>query len=448
MTQIRTNNTLSQRPAMPIDDGTLNRQPTQTPGVAGLGKLRARRDRGLRRLRILQRGARGPLVVKLQRLLNVRLDPGPGLKLDGRFGIRTFAAVYVFQRGRGIERNGIVDSLTWAHLLGGHIVKVPPVPIKGLSTPLPDPALVPIPGSLKQDFRRNPGDFPEAIRITVWEWPLHRKVGTMLTLVPSRVPSALWQQIRSAISTDSLVLTVGLVCAVSGIGEAAAIPLLAGLGLDLHFRLFLSLYMTAYAASMHDLEEAADEMANFVILAGAAAATAAIQGARAQGAEATRGKGPAPTEASPAETSWRPRGLIEEIRPLSPVPTTPTLLRLKALPRSELIKVIRRELQNKLVPTKPELTIYDESRLVLWEDIEFGAFYKPVRAGTAAEALGVRPNDVVAYVVEKPPSPGSTSAVFGLENVETTISPYGDPFYGYAPAPPPSYMPAAPQAPK
>ena len=53
----------------------------------------------------------------LQELLNRRLSPSPGLKVDGVFGPATDRAVRQFQRESGIEVDGIVGGRTWAALL-------------------------------------------------------------------------------------------------------------------------------------------------------------------------------------------------------------------------------------------------------------------------------------------------------------------------------------------
>ncbi|WP_395807199.1 peptidoglycan-binding protein [Archangium minus] len=67
--------------------------------------------------RVLHKGSRGPLVTELQRrLIAAGFNPGP---TDGFFGAQTEDAVQSFQRGRGMNVDGIVDSDTW-HELGVH----------------------------------------------------------------------------------------------------------------------------------------------------------------------------------------------------------------------------------------------------------------------------------------------------------------------------------------
>jgi serine-type D-Ala-D-Ala carboxypeptidase (penicillin-binding protein 5/6) len=65
---------------------------------------------------ILRSGASGWLVEALQRTLNDRLDPSPGLSVDGDFGPATQAAVERFQQARELPVTGIVDEKTWEAL--------------------------------------------------------------------------------------------------------------------------------------------------------------------------------------------------------------------------------------------------------------------------------------------------------------------------------------------
>ena len=62
----------------------------------------------------LRRGARGPEVQELQRLLvKWGYNPGP---IDGIFGAKTEQAVLQFQRDRGLTADGIVGPITWRAL--------------------------------------------------------------------------------------------------------------------------------------------------------------------------------------------------------------------------------------------------------------------------------------------------------------------------------------------
>lgn len=64
----------------------------------------------------LRRGSTGLLVESLQRTLNERLKPSPGLGVDGDFGPATESAVVRFQQERKIESSGVLDKATWKEL--------------------------------------------------------------------------------------------------------------------------------------------------------------------------------------------------------------------------------------------------------------------------------------------------------------------------------------------
>jgi len=64
----------------------------------------------------LKQGDDGVAVERLQKLLNARLDPSPGLDVDGDFGASTLAALRRFQRQKGLPATGAVDSKTWEAL--------------------------------------------------------------------------------------------------------------------------------------------------------------------------------------------------------------------------------------------------------------------------------------------------------------------------------------------
>ncbi len=64
----------------------------------------------------LRRGSTGLLVESLQRTLNDRLKPSPGLGVDGDFGPSTEAAVVRFQQEQNINSTGVLDQTTWEKL--------------------------------------------------------------------------------------------------------------------------------------------------------------------------------------------------------------------------------------------------------------------------------------------------------------------------------------------
>lgn len=81
----------------------------------------------------LKLGSRGVLVEGLQRTLNARSDPSPGISVDGDFGPATEAAVIAFQKSQNLPPTGVVDEKLWAAL--GTIVDDDP--------DIPDDALAP-----------------------------------------------------------------------------------------------------------------------------------------------------------------------------------------------------------------------------------------------------------------------------------------------------------------
>jgi D-alanyl-D-alanine carboxypeptidase (penicillin-binding protein 5/6) len=82
--------------------------------------------------RVLQMGAEGDLVESLQRTLNARISPAPGIGVDGDFGPETEKAVKQFQTQAGLDASGVVNVDTWKAL----------GPLKTDDEPAPDPAVV------------------------------------------------------------------------------------------------------------------------------------------------------------------------------------------------------------------------------------------------------------------------------------------------------------------
>ncbi len=95
----------------------------------------------------LQRGSIGPQVKDLQRRLNARLLPSPGLQDDGKFGALTDAAVRRFQRANRLSVDGIVGPKTKAALNQAGATPTPsPTPS---SAPIPTPIPTPTAGGFK-----------------------------------------------------------------------------------------------------------------------------------------------------------------------------------------------------------------------------------------------------------------------------------------------------------
>ncbi len=64
----------------------------------------------------LEVGASGDLVEALQRTLNARIKPSPGIGTDGDFGPETEGAVKAFQKQEKLKADGIVNAATWKAL--------------------------------------------------------------------------------------------------------------------------------------------------------------------------------------------------------------------------------------------------------------------------------------------------------------------------------------------
>jgi hypothetical protein len=77
-------------------------------------------------MRLLKINDKGPGVVELQLLLNVKLVPRPHLKADGHFGRLTHSAVFAFQRQSCLHEDGIVGPRVRAAL---GMIASPPAPI-------------------------------------------------------------------------------------------------------------------------------------------------------------------------------------------------------------------------------------------------------------------------------------------------------------------------------
>jgi peptidoglycan hydrolase-like protein with peptidoglycan-binding domain len=61
---------------------------------------------------LLELGAKGDAVRRLQILLNDNLRPGLQLRVDGHFGAKTETAVMKFQELRKLEADGVVGPQT------------------------------------------------------------------------------------------------------------------------------------------------------------------------------------------------------------------------------------------------------------------------------------------------------------------------------------------------
>lgn len=88
----------------------------------------------------IRSGASGAAVTRLQTLLN---NNGASLKVDGKFGALTDAAVRAYQSSRGLKVDGIVGPATWQALLTNAPIQAPMLvstPPANATTPVHAPA--------------------------------------------------------------------------------------------------------------------------------------------------------------------------------------------------------------------------------------------------------------------------------------------------------------------
>ena len=124
----------------------------------GAGSSPARSQDKPRAPSTLKSGDSGPAVEALQRALNARLDPPPGLTVDGDFGNATRDAVSRFQRSKGLDATGQADPKT-VEALG-------PPPTPGEDPPVPSPDVVNVLPPLKGPADRLDG--PPFVSAKAW----------------------------------------------------------------------------------------------------------------------------------------------------------------------------------------------------------------------------------------------------------------------------------------
>jgi hypothetical protein len=210
-----------------------------------------------------------------------------------------------------------------------------------------------------------------------------------------------------------MLTLIGLFSLLSG-GTALILGAIA-LGLDVVTALASALQIASMAANESDLDAAADELGHIVITLGVTAFLAGITAVAIRARAAIGSKGPAPTDASPPPSA-APRAAEPPPSTYTPPPSNPILLRLRRLARKELLREIRKTVGD------PEV--------VLWEQVNYGDMYIPVRAGRqTAESLGVRPGDIIGYKILEGGGPQKGGALGDLMHADVqNLSPYPDPF--------------------
>lgn len=272
--------------AQDLNDGTMIRGLSPRPGpvgtepasifatnrltsVASLASRTPRRKSAAAKLQVLRQGSRGPEVQKLQRQLNARLTPSPKLVVDGVFGPLTLQVVLQYQKSVSIAADGIVGKQTWYHLLKGDKATV-------LQSSVPRTQL----------FAGGPGAAPKSPTAvsppqvasppvpveSIWEWPLEKKLLTVLERVPRRLPGRARDEFMALLQSENLALSLVIIagfCLLSG-GTALVLGVVI-LGFDITLSLASALQTAAIAATEDELDEAADELAHIVLAVGVAA---------------------------------------------------------------------------------------------------------------------------------------------------------------------------------
>ncbi len=96
------------------------------------------------------------MVTALQRTLNARMKPSPGIGTDGDFGPETEDAVKKFQSEKKLEATGVVDAATWKAF----------GPLVMEEEPAPEPAVVNAEKSKKSP--PDPLDGPPFVSCKAW----------------------------------------------------------------------------------------------------------------------------------------------------------------------------------------------------------------------------------------------------------------------------------------
>jgi len=230
-----------------------------------------------RAIQVLRPGAKGPEVKRLRTLLNLRLEPSPGLPLEGGFDAATEKAVRDLQQAKKIRIDGVVGKDTWYYLLAGETIKLPVVsaPASAASAILPaEPAPAPAPAKP-----------PENAVVT---WPLDKKFGEVLTRTAPLLPGDLQKEFLVLISPESLAMIAGTLVLLAashafGVGEIIDIALLITgaffLGrqiVDVAGDVNDFLVITCNAETNEDLDRAAHHLSRVVAVIGVAAFVALL----------------------------------------------------------------------------------------------------------------------------------------------------------------------------
>lgn len=310
--------TLTPAPGL-THQGSAHWEPARVPGPAGrrhgatpVAVFAAGRQPSVEAVhKTLRRGDAGPEVQRLQRALNLQLDPSPLLRPDGVFGPFTEAAVLRFQGAQGLRADGVVGRQTWFHLLRK---EAPPARRMAVAAAVAQrmaaPAAAPAPAAV-------------AAPLAVADWSLERRFSEVLQRTAPKLPARMQQEFLALLTPTSLAIMAGTLVVWAGahafgVGQAVDIVLLLGgafmIGWAIgdvakDFASFLSITCTADTEA--ELDEAATHLARAIAVIGIAAFAALLAKVarrvpsqrRTPAAPAPAPRAPAPRPAAPAPRS-------------------------------------------------------------------------------------------------------------------------------------------------
>ena len=275
-----------------LRDGTLVRQRSPRPGVmtghavaSGQGGVVLSQVmpgpptlRGVSAgpaVHVLRRGSQGFEVQKLQRQINARLTPCPGLAIDAVFGPITEQAVVEYQKGVSIVADGIVGGHTWYHLVkGDRAVTVQPPAAR------PELAGNGLTNAAKSVVKLPMASTAPLAAPGIWEWPLDRKFGDVLQRTAPKLPANMRHEFLGLLSPTNIAIMATCLVAWAGshafgVGEAIDV-LLVSLGMlfvgmaiiDVAKEVGDCVLETSGATEEKDLEAAASHLARAIAIIG------------------------------------------------------------------------------------------------------------------------------------------------------------------------------------
>ena len=271
---------------------------------------------------VLRRGSQGFEVQKLQRQINARLTPCPGLAIDAVFGPVTEQAVIEYQKGVSIEADGIVGGHTWYHLVKGDraVTVQPPAARNELA------------GSGPANVAKTVVNLPVAITALpaapgIWEWPLDKKFADVLQRTAPKLPANMRHEFLGLLSPTNIAIMATCLVAWAGshafgVGEAIDV-LLVGVGMlfvgmaiiDVAKEVGDCVLETTGATDEKDLEEAASHLARAIAIIGVLAFIALFaKVARGLGRKPVAG-GEAPAKPPTSEVGTRSVEPNENVKP-------------------------------------------------------------------------------------------------------------------------------------